>query len=63
MRIAQVAQAVEPHAWRKPPAELCLGSSIEPRAGRRNAARERAIREGVDVGGHAGSLATIARDV
>jgi len=63
MRIPQVAQAVEPHAWREPPAKLGLRGSIKTRAGRRNAARERAIREGVDVGGHAGSLATIARDV
>ena len=63
MRITKVAQAVEPHAWRKPPVEFCLRGSVEPLPGRRNATGQSAILEGFDVQRHAASLATIAKDV
>ena len=63
MRIAQVAQAVEPHPWREPPVKLCLGGGIDRRAGSRNAARQRGILQGCDVLRHAGSITTICRDV
>ena len=53
MRIAEVAQAVQPHAWRKPPAKLGLRGSIKARAGRRNAAGQSAILESFDVQRHA----------
>jgi hypothetical protein len=63
MWIAQVAQAVEPQAWREPPAKLRLRGSVEPLSSRRNATGQSAILEGFDVQRHAASLATIARDV
>lgn len=63
MRIAQVAQAVEPRAWRKPPVKLCFGGRIGPRAGGRNAARKRGILECGDVLGHARSITTLCGDV
>ena len=63
MRIAQVAQAVEPHAWRKPPVKLCFGGRINRRASSSNAARERGVLEWFDVFRHAGNDTVICRDV
>jgi hypothetical protein len=63
VRVAQVAQAVEPHPRREPPAELRLGGGIDPRPGRRNAARKRGVIERVEVGAHDRRIATIGRVV
>ena len=63
MPIAQVAEAVESHAWRKPPVKLCFGGGIDLRAGRSNAARERGIFECFGLFRHAGNITVISRDV
>jgi hypothetical protein len=59
MPIAQVAQAVESHAWRMPPAKRCFGGRIRGRAGCRNAARERGV---LACSGTPGILWSIAKD-
>lgn len=63
MPIAQVAQAVESHAWRKPPVKLCFGGRIDRRAGRSNSARKRGVPEGFGVFRHAWNITVICRDV
>ena len=63
MPIAQVAQAVESHAWGKPPVKLCFGGGIDPRAGSGNAACERSVLECFGVFRHAGNITVICWDV
>jgi hypothetical protein len=63
MRIAQVAEAVESHAWRKSPIKLCFGRRIKCRAGRSNAPREGGVLECFGVFRHAGNSTVICWDV
>ena len=63
MPIAQVAQSVEPRAWRKPPIKLCFSGRIKRHAGCSNAARERGVLECFGVFRHAGNITVICWDV
>jgi hypothetical protein len=45
VRIAQVPQAVQPHARRHAPVKLCFGGRIGSCAGRGDAPRERGVLE------------------
>lgn len=58
-----MTQPEEPNARRKTPAQLCFGSGIDRRTGRRNAARERRVVGSRGVLGHTGSLTSIDEDV
>ena len=63
MQIAQMAQAVESHPWRKPPAKLCFGGTVNFRACSGNALRERRIFKCFGVLGHVSRITTICWDV
>jgi hypothetical protein len=63
--VAQVAQAVEPHARRKAPVELGFGGGIGRGPGRGDAAGERTVIERGERGilRHGSSITSLLRDV